>query len=138
MTKTVLHDVCYQSIANLSTLLNIYCIFCLGFLTNKIPQIYLRKGIELFLFGCAQFIIFLLNIFAPLASNFGTLSIYMTIYGIANGLNSSWCFPVLSRLVPVNHLRQSIGIFHFFCGIGFLTGPPLAGRPKLLARRKHD
>jgi len=102
--------------------------FYTGFLTSKIPQKHLRKGIELFLFGSAQWLLFLLNILAPHGSNFAELSVFMVFYGIANGLNSSWCFPVLSRLVPVIHLRQAIGMFHFFCGIGFITGPPLAGR----------
>ena len=68
-----------------------------------------------------------LNIFAPFALHFYTLSLYMAMYGIANGLNSSWCFPVISRLVSVANIKHAIGIFHFFCGIGLVVGPPTAG-----------
>ena len=106
---------------------NKFPLYFTGFVTNKIPEENLRKGVEIFAFGCAQFILFALNVAASFASKFIGFAVYMVVYGIANGLNSSWCFPILSRLVPLGHLRHAIGIFHCICGFGFIGGPPLAG-----------
>ena len=98
-----------------------------GLLTNRVPQEQLRRGIEILAFGFAEIFMALLNFTAPWASQFWALSVYMSLYGIANGLNSSWCFPILSRIIPVKFLQHGIGIFHFCASIGFLSGPPLAG-----------
>ncbi|CAK8683239.1 unnamed protein product [Clavelina lepadiformis] len=98
-----------------------------GLATSRLSQRWLRKGVEIILFGGAEFVMGLVNILAPSATGFLTLAMYMGVYGITNGLNSSWCFPILTRLVPIDHLHHAIGLFHFFCGIGLLTGPPLTG-----------
>uniref|UniRef100_F7AXQ6 Major facilitator superfamily (MFS) profile domain-containing protein n=1 Tax=Ciona intestinalis TaxID=7719 RepID=F7AXQ6_CIOIN len=98
-----------------------------GFATTFVSQNRLRRGFEMSAFATTQILMGILNLLSTLATTFPMLAVYMACFGMTNGLNAVYCFPIITRLVPIERLHHAIGVFHFISGLGILTGPPFAG-----------
>ncbi|XP_071078502.1 monocarboxylate transporter 9-like [Haliotis cracherodii] len=69
----------------------------------------------------------LLTLCFPLFSNsYAQQLTFSAAYGMYSGGPNSLISPITIELVGLKHLAVGVGIENFFCGVGFLSGPPLA------------